>query len=69
MQGSVVPSKSKCSIWNLAPSKGFYVACEDIKATRRTVLYPGDERFNLNRKIEVMPLAALFESELGGDSA
>ena len=40
-----------------APSKGFYVACEDINASRRVVLYPGAERFKLDAKTEVMPLS------------
>jgi uncharacterized protein len=47
----------KRSLGSPAPSKGFYVACEDINATRRVVLYPGAERFKLDAKTEVMPLS------------
>ena len=47
----------KRSLGSPAPSKGFYVACEDINATRRVVLYPGAERFKLDSKTEVMPLS------------
>jgi len=50
----------KRSISNPAPQKGFYIGCEDIRATRQIVLYPGDERFNLDAKTEVMPLRAFL---------
>jgi len=46
----------KRSISNPAPSRGFYVGCEDIRAIRQIVLYPGDERFKLDAKTEVMSL-------------
>jgi hypothetical protein len=46
----------KRSISNPAPKSGFYIGCEDIRATRQIVLYPGEERFNLDKKTEVMPL-------------
>jgi len=46
----------KRSLGSPAPSKGFYIGCADIKATRQIVLYPGDERFNLDAQTEVMPL-------------
>ncbi len=46
----------KRSISNPGPSKGFYIGCEDIKATRQFVLYPGAERFRFDPKTEVMPL-------------
>ncbi|MHB8304198.1 MAG: VirB8/TrbF family protein, partial [Acidobacteriaceae bacterium] len=39
--------------------------CEDIKATRQIVLYPGQERFKLDKKTEVMPLKRLLKDELG----
>jgi len=47
-----------------SPSKGFYVGCEDIKAVRRIVLYPGDETFELNPGTEVMPLKTLLADPL-----
>jgi uncharacterized protein len=56
----------KRSIGSPAPSKGFYVACEDIKATRRVVIYPGAERFNLDAKTEVMPLSTFLASRSDG---
>ena len=56
----------KRSLGSPAPSKGFYNGCEDIKATRQIVLYPGNERFKLDKETEVMPLATLLKSEFGG---
>ncbi len=37
-------------------SKGFYSACDDIKATRRFVIYPGEEQYPLANDAEVMGL-------------
>ena len=54
----------KRSLGSPAPSKGFYNGCEDIKATRPIVLYPGTERFKLDKKTEVMPLDRLLRDEL-----
>jgi len=53
----------KRSISDPKPSRGFYIGCEDINATRQIVLYPGDERFNLDAKTTVMSLQTLL-SEL-----
>lgn len=53
----------KRSISDPKPSRGFYIGCEDINATRQIVLYPGDEMFKLDAKTTVMPLQALL-SEL-----
>jgi predicted AAA+ superfamily ATPase len=50
----------KRSLSDPSPSKGFYIACDDIKATRRIVLYPGEETFKLNAKVEVMSLRSLM---------
>src|SRR5262249_18824986 len=33
----------KRSLANPNPSKGFHIACNDVKATRRLVVYPGTE--------------------------
>jgi hypothetical protein len=44
-----------------APGKGFHHGCEDIKATHRFIIYPGQERFPLARDIMAMPLAAMME--------
>jgi uncharacterized protein len=53
----------KRSISDPKPSRGFYIGCRDIRATRQIVLYPGDEIFKLDAKTTVMPLQALL-SEL-----
>lgn len=44
------------------PSRGFSVACEDVKATRRLIVYPGKEPYRLDAKVEVVPLKAILES-------
>ncbi len=51
----------KRSISNPAPSKGFYIGCADLQATRQIVLYPGQDRFPLDSKTEVMPFDRLVE--------
>jgi len=53
----------KRSLGDPAPSKGFYNGCEDIKATRRIVVYPGDETFKLNPTTEVMSLPSLLAEQ------
>lgn len=50
----------KRSLGSPAPSKGFYIGCADIKATRQIVLYPGRETFRIDAKTEVMPLSAFL---------
>jgi predicted AAA+ superfamily ATPase len=50
----------KRSLSDPSPSKGFYIGADDIKATRRIVLYPGEESFKLNAKTEVMSLQVLL---------
>jgi hypothetical protein len=44
-----------------APSveRGFHIACDDLKAHRRFVVYPGDERFPLNAKTVAIGLCEL----------
>ncbi len=54
----------KRSLGSPAPSKGFYIGCTDIEATRQVILYPGDETFNLDPKTQVMSLTS-FLSEMG----
>jgi hypothetical protein len=54
----------KRSIGNPAPSKGFYIGCEDIRATRQIVLYPGTERYKLDPKTEVMSLEVLLSETI-----
>lgn len=49
-----------------AVSKGFYLGCEDIGATRRFVVYPGAERFPLPHSVTNMPLVAMMEELSAG---
>jgi len=42
------------------PSKGFHLACEDLQATRRLVVYPGKERYRLDAATEAIPLSVLL---------
>jgi predicted AAA+ superfamily ATPase len=51
----------KRSISNPVPSKGFYIGCTDLKATRQIVLYPGKEAYRINPRVEVMPWDQLVE--------
>jgi uncharacterized protein len=52
----------KRSLSNPAPSKGFHLASDDVKATRRLVIYPGKEPYRIDAKTEVMPLDRLVRS-------
>jgi hypothetical protein len=54
----------KRSLGDPKPSKGFYIGCEDIKASRQVVLYPGDETFNLDAKTRVMSLQTFLSEVL-----
>ncbi len=49
----------KRSLSDPKPSKGFHLASDDVKATRRLVVYPGQEPYRLDAKTEVMPLERL----------
>ncbi len=44
---------------NSAPSisKGFYIACEDIKAVRKFIVYPGQETFKIKNDIVIISLS------------
>jgi predicted AAA+ superfamily ATPase len=55
----------KRSISSPAPGKGFYIGCEDVKASRRIVIYPGEESYRLDATTEVMPLGMFLKEELG----
>jgi len=41
-------------------SKGFYIGCDDIGASARFVVYPGQERFPLGKGIEAIPLREMM---------
>lgn len=45
-----------------SPSKGFGIACEDIQAKKRSVVYPGSEPYRISRQVEAMPLEALVKA-------
>ncbi len=55
----------KRSISNPAPSKGFYIGCADLKATRQIALYPGKESYRTDPRSVVMSLDQ-FMKELPG---
>lgn len=48
---------------SLAPKveRGFHSACEDLKPTRKLVVYPGAEPFPLGHDVQAMPLQALCD--------
>ena len=50
----------KRSISDPSPGRGFFAACEDLKATRQIVLYPGTESYRHDHKTEIMPLRQLI---------
>ena len=54
------PLTVSTSIWSFR--KGFHLACDDVKASRRVVVYPGKERYWIDSTAEVMPLAELIRS-------
>lgn len=55
----------KRSIGHPEPTKGFQLACDDVRATRRVVVYPGTERYRIDRLTEVVPLSIILK-EVGG---
>lgn len=46
-------------------SKGFHHGCEDIGATKRYVVYSGNERYALSKDVTAMPLHAMMETLTG----
>lgn len=54
----------KRSLSNPHPSRGFHLACEDVKADRRFVVYPGEDRYRLDPLTEAVPLLALLKGGL-----
>ena len=45
-------------------SKGFYIACDDIKADKRFVVYGGSENFSMGNDITAIPLTELMKDIL-----
>lgn len=56
----------KRSLGDPKPSKGFYIGCEDLKAVRQIVLYPGDETYKIDAKTDVMSLRTFLSDVLPG---
>jgi hypothetical protein len=46
----------KRSLSDPRPSKGFHLACDELKVRGRWVIYPGRERYRLDTRTEVVPL-------------
>ncbi len=42
-------------------SKGFHLGCEDIKATKKFIVYPGLEKFPLGSGVYAMPLLEMMQ--------
>jgi predicted AAA+ superfamily ATPase len=65
----LVVERNKQDIWaieikrSLAPvvSKGFCLGCDDIDATKRFVVYPGQESFPVGKGVTAVPLTSLME--------
>ncbi len=55
----------KRSLQDPRPAKGFFIACDDLKASRRIVLYPGDESYPLDRQTEVMAVEKFLKEAAG----
>ena len=47
-----------------ALSKGFHIACEDIKADRKFVIYSGNDRFSLGANVTAISVAGLMREIL-----
>jgi len=45
-------------------SRGFHIACDDIKADRRYVVYSGKDKFPLGNGVTAIPLPALMQELL-----
>ncbi|HEY8781584.1 MAG TPA: ATP-binding protein [Mucilaginibacter sp.] len=42
-------------------SKGFYLGCEDIAATHRFIVYPGNERFPVSKDVSAISLLEMMD--------
>jgi predicted AAA+ superfamily ATPase len=47
-----------------ALSKGFHIACDDIKADRRYVVYSGKDKFPVGDRVTAIPLPILMQELL-----
>jgi len=48
---------------SVAPSvsRGFFIACEDLHATQRFLVYPGTQTYEMKNSITVLPLAEIMQ--------
>jgi len=46
-------------------SKGFYLGCEDIKATQKFIVYPGSDRFPAAKDVTVLSLIDMMNEMTG----
>jgi hypothetical protein len=46
-------------------SKGFYLGCDDIKATRRFVVHAGEDAFGLGDGVEAVSLSGALAALRG----
>jgi predicted AAA+ superfamily ATPase len=53
--GNLHAVEIKRSLGDPQPSKGFHIACDDLKVQGRWVVYPGRERYRLDARTEVVP--------------
>ena len=54
----------KRSVSDPRPSKGFHLACDDLKVQGRWVVYPGRERFRLDARTQAIPFTAAAQPNL-----
>jgi predicted AAA+ superfamily ATPase len=48
-------------------SKGFHLGCEDIKAKKRFIVYPGKERFPVSKEITAIPILDMMNELRDGE--
>ena len=41
--------------------KGFHIACDDLGAQRKFVIYPGDDNFPMNNDVECYSLSSFLQ--------
>ena len=42
--------------------RGFHAACDDLRPTRKLVVYPGQESFALSHGVQAVPLGTLCQA-------
>jgi hypothetical protein len=45
------------------PSKGFHLACDDLKVAGRSVIYLGRERYRLDARTEAIPFTEVVRPD------